>query len=90
MAVAVFPASQCAISRSKTDLCGYWFNVNTGWYRPQAGNTFVLVDKDSDGLRQNLPPSYGPPAASYQLNDVITMDVYPYDVARRFIYVPAG
>jgi hypothetical protein len=90
MAVDVFPASQCGISQGKTDLCGFWFNINTSWYRPRAGNTFVLIDKDSDGLRQSLPASYGHPIASYQLDSLITMNIYSYDVARRFIYVPAA
>jgi hypothetical protein len=89
MAVQVAPASQCAITQGKTDLCGYWFNVNTHWYTPQAGNTFVLIDRHSDGLRQNVPASYGAPTATYQLNNTITMSIYPYDVARHFIYVPA-
>ncbi|MFL5950665.1 MAG: hypothetical protein ACJ74M_03595 [Gaiellaceae bacterium] len=88
MAVDVSPVSQCDISHGKTDLCGYWFNVNTRWYQPKTGNTFVLIDRQSDGLRQNLPPTYGRPLASYQLNSNIIMAIYPYDVAHRFTYVP--
>ena len=43
MAVQVAPVSQCV--PPKTDLCPFWFNVNTNWYRPRPNsNTFVLRD----------------------------------------------
>jgi hypothetical protein len=89
LAVRVAPVSQCAITQGNTDLCGFWFNVNTDWYRPHEGNSFVLRDKRSDGLRQALPKSLGRPTAVYQLNDVISMYIYPYDVAARFIWTPS-
>ncbi len=83
MAVHVAPVAQCVLP--KPDLCGFWFNVNTDWYRPRSNsNTFVLRDSRSEGLRQELPKSFGPPYATYELGDFITMYLYSYDVASRF------
>jgi hypothetical protein len=88
MAVRVAPVAQCVLP--KPDLCGFWFNVNTDWYRPRPNsNTFVLRDSRSEGLRQALPESFGPPYASYELSDFITMYVFPYDVASRFVGGPS-
>ena len=87
MAVLVAPVTQCALP--KTDLCGFYFNVNTSWYRPRQAPSFVLRDQLSDGVRQALPPSLGPPTATYQLSDAFTLYVYPYDVASRFLSVPS-
>ena len=88
--VFVAPASQCEISKGKTDLCGFWFNVNTNWYQPRPGRSFVLRDQESDGLRQLPPDTLGPPTATYYLSDAISMYVYPYDVAARFISRPSS
>jgi hypothetical protein len=88
MAVNVAPVSQCEISQAKTDLCGFYFNVNTDWYKPHQGKTFVLRDQLSNGLRQALPATLGPPTATYNLNNTFTLYLYPYDVARRFIWIP--
>jgi len=83
MAVRVSPVAQCALP--KPDICGFWFNVNTDWFRPLPNsNTFVLRDSRSEGLRQELPKSWGPPYKSYELGDFITMYLYSYDVASRF------
>jgi hypothetical protein len=89
MAVHVVPVTQCALP--KTDLCVFYFNLNTNWYEPRPNsNTFVLRDSRSDGLRQELPKSYGTPYATYKLSDFITMYLFSYDVASRFIGKPAG
>lgn len=83
MAVQVVPVTQCALP--KTDLCPFYFNLNTNWYQPRPNsNVFVLRDSQSDGLRQELPDTLGKPYASYKLNDFITLYLYPYDVASRF------
>lgn len=88
MAVRVAPVAQCVLP--KPDLCGFWFNVNTDWYRPRPNsNTFVLRDSRSEGLRQELPKSFGPPSATYELSDFITLYLYPYDVASRFVGGPS-
>jgi hypothetical protein len=88
MAVRVSPVAQCALP--KPDICGFWFNVNTDWFRPlQNSNTFVLRDSRSEGLRQELPKSWGPPYKSYELGDFITMYLYSYDVASRFTGGPS-
>ena len=88
MAVRVSPVAQCVLP--KPDLCGFWFNVNTDWFRPLPNsNTFVLRDSRSGGLRQELPKSFGPPYKSYELGDFITMYLYSYDVASRFVGGPS-
>ena len=88
MAIQVAPVAQCVLP--KPDLCGFWFNVNTDWFRPLPNsNTFVLRDSRSEGLRQELPKSFGPPYASYKLGDFITIYLYSYDVASRFVGGPS-
>jgi hypothetical protein len=88
MAVQVAPVTQCVLP--KTDLCGFWFNLNTKWYQPRPNsNTFVLRDSRSEGVRQELPKSLGPPYATYKLNDFITLYLYSYDVASRFVGGPS-
>ena len=86
MAVQVAPVTQCVLP--KTDLCRFWFNLNTNWYRPRPNtNTFVLRDSQSD-VRQELPKSLRA-YASYKLNDFITMYLFSYDVAERFVGGPS-
>jgi hypothetical protein len=89
LAIQVAPVTQCELP--KTDLCPFWFNMNTNWYRPRPNNnTFVLRDSRSNGLRQELPATLGKPYAIYKLSDFITMDLYSYDVASRFVGAPAA
>jgi hypothetical protein len=89
MAVQVAPVTQCVLP--KTDLCEFYFNLNTNWYGPRPKtNTFVLRDSRSEGVRQELPETLGPPYATYTINDVITLYLYPYDVASRFVGVRTG
>jgi hypothetical protein len=87
-AVLVAPIAQCALP--KPDVCGFWFNVNTAWFRPLPNsNTFVLRDSLSQGVRQELPPSFGMPYATYKLGEFITMYLYSHDVAREFVGGPS-
>jgi hypothetical protein len=84
MAVRVAPVVQCELP--KTDICTFWFNLNTNWYRPHPNtNTFVLRDAQSNDMRQELPDTFGAPYATYRLSDVITLYLYSYDVASRFV-----
>jgi len=86
MAVHVIPVTQCSLP--KTDLCPFYFNLNTDWYRPRANiNTFVLRDSTSQGVRQELPETLAP-YATYKISDVITMYLFSYDVASRFVGAP--
>jgi hypothetical protein len=88
MAVQVAPVSQCV--PPKTDLCPFWFNVNTNWYRPRPNsNTFVLRDSRSN-VRLELPRTLGSPYATYKLNAFITLYLYSYDVASRFVGAPSA
>jgi len=66
--------------------------VNTNWYRPHPNsNTFVLRDARSTGVRQELPATLGKPYATYKLNGFITLYLYSYDVASRFVgAIPAA
>jgi hypothetical protein len=83
--VRVQPVAQCELPRSRA-LCPYWFNNASDWYRAGPTKSFVLRNASADYMRGDPPSSLGPPSAEYHLNDLITMFVYPYDIASRLDY----
>jgi hypothetical protein len=85
MAVRVQPVVQCRQPESDV-LCPYWFNVNSTWYQPRSTKSFVLRDRSSLTMTGEPPKSLGPPSATYEINDIFTLYVYPYDIASRLDY----
>ena len=89
MAVHVQPVVPCRQPESNA-LCPYTFNVVSTWYHPHSSNSFVLRDASSLTMTGDPPDEFGPPSATYLINDVFTMFVYPYDVASRLDYSEAN
>jgi hypothetical protein len=86
-AVRVYPVARC-VSDSDA-LCPLWFNVVSTWYEPRPSRSFVLRDSSSTHLAGDPPKSFGPPGATYVINDTFTLFVYPYDVASRLDFSSA-
>ena len=67
-------------------LCPFAVNVNSSWFDPSPGKSFVLQDTNSMSMQNPPPASFGEPSATYKFADSFTMYVYPYDVATRIDY----
>jgi hypothetical protein len=89
MAVRVQPVVPCRLPESDV-LCPYWFNVISSWYEPRSSKSFVLRDRSSLTMTSEPSETFGAPSATYEIDDVFTLYVYPYDVASRFDYSSAN
>ncbi len=80
--IHAFPVEACG-----TGVCAFAVNSLSGWYRPRAGRTFVVVDNRQPTFAA-LPASFGKPLASYRIDGHITLYLFGYDVASRIHNLP--
>jgi hypothetical protein len=83
-AVRVHPVAHCVPDSDL--LCPYWFNVASTWYQTRPSKSFLLRDSSSVQVASDPPKSFGPASATYVINDIFTLFVYPYDIASRLDY----
>jgi hypothetical protein len=91
--IEAFPAAEdapCGSSSTDGAVCGYSLNSESGWYRPSASPTFIVVDPEHDYM--STAPSqtiFGTPRDVFTVSD-FQVFVYDFDVATRFLHTCAG
>jgi len=84
MKLQVYAVTQC---RSPAlDLCPFWVNVSTNWYKESQGKSFLLRDTKSMSVKEPPPEKLGEPTSIHMLGPSFTLYVYPYDISRHFDY----
>ena len=59
------------------------FNIDSSWYKPRPGRSFMLRDSLSTDMASDPPKNFDPPIATDVINNRFTMFFYAYDVASR-------
>lgn len=89
MKYRAYPVFECRAN--STDLCPFPVNSRSSWYRPESGTrTFLITDSGAGFLSLSSPPSerFGEPLLNRRFGN-LTVFVYDYDIASRFVSQPA-
>ena len=79
----VYPVQDC-LPNSVPTLCWSALHMITSWYTPRPHVRSFLITDSAQVPSAAPPPSLGAPRHEYQLG-VLTMYVYPYDIAAKMM-----
>lgn len=80
-AVQVRPVLECG-NPDGADLCPFFLMRVASWYEPASGPTYLVVNPTGSFVTRE-PKGLGPPVERVSVG-VLTLLVYPYDIASRF------
>jgi hypothetical protein len=78
----VLEGAGCAGNESN-NLCRYPALSAQAWYQDSGATTFLVLRPGAVCLTGPPGPGYGPPIATYNVDNYYTVLVYPYDLASR-------